>query len=131
LVVWSSAIVTRTCSPPRHANSVWQRLPGGPVAGNDDHGGEVWQYMGSFRANDRFRHEFRHRAHPSYDNARVYAHVLDDDSGPRLSRLVADGRELPTCDDCDEVAGPEGLTVDRWIDELGAGGRPVREERTG
>jgi hypothetical protein len=75
-------------------DSVWMQLPGGPVA-TDDVFGESWQYMGSARRDGEVRHEFRHRAHPDYGNARVYAHVADHDAGPRLRRLVADGRELP------------------------------------
>ena len=76
-------------------DSVWAQLPGGPVA-LDDTFGEQWQYTGSVRREDgHIRHEFRHRAHPGYDQARVYAHVVDDDIGPRLSRLVAGGRDLP------------------------------------
>jgi hypothetical protein len=75
-------------------DSVWMQLPGGPVA-LDDTVGESWQYTGSARLDGNLRHEFRHRGHPDYGNARVYAHVNDDDAGPRLSRLVADGRELP------------------------------------
>jgi hypothetical protein len=74
-------------------DSVWQQLPGGPVA-LDDALGETWQYLGSARGEGSLRHEFRHRAHPEYGSARVYAHVEDDDAGPHLSRLVADGREL-------------------------------------
>ncbi len=74
-------------------DSVWGQLPGGPVA-LDDTFGEVWRYMGSARAEGAYRHEFRHRAHPDYGGARVYAHVVDDDTGPRLRRLVADGREV-------------------------------------
>lgn len=78
-------------------DSVWTQLPGGPTAANDDFG-ELWQYLSSVRRDGQVRHEFRHRAHPDFDNARVYAHVTDDDAGPRLSRLVADGRELPLPD---------------------------------
>jgi len=77
--------------------SVWMQLPGGPTAVNEDLD-ELWQYMSSSRRNGEVSHEFRHRAHPDFDNARVYAHVTDDDAGPRLSRLVADGRELPLPD---------------------------------
>lgn len=75
-------------------DSVWMQLPGGPEA-VDDTFREQWQYTGSVRRDGRVRHEFRHRAHPDYGSARVYAHVADDDAGPRLSCLVADGRALP------------------------------------
>ena len=33
--------------------------------------GEVWQYMGSFKQNDKLVHEFRHRYHPK-TNDRYY-----------------------------------------------------------
>lgn len=52
----------------------------------------------SVREADRVRHEFRHRAHPDYGGARVYAHVFDDDSGPRLGQLAVDGRKVPLSD---------------------------------
>jgi hypothetical protein len=78
-------------------DSAWQQLPGGPVA-LDETLGEVWQYLGSARVDSQLRHEFRHRAHPNYACGRVYAHVLDDDTGPRLSRLMVDGREVPLAD---------------------------------
>ena len=74
-------------------DSVWQALPGGPVA-VDDVFGEVWQYLGTVEDQRCLWHEFRHRSHPLYAGARVYAHVLDDDAGPRLSRLVANGVEV-------------------------------------
>ncbi len=74
-------------------DSVWEQLPGGPTAWNDTFG-ESWQYLGSIPEEGRVRHEFRHRAHPLYRDARVYAHVLDGDAGPCLGRLVANGREL-------------------------------------
>jgi hypothetical protein len=75
-------------------DSVWDLLPGGPEAWNDTFC-EAWQYMGSIAEDPgRVRHEFRHRAHPLFGDARVYAHVRDSDAGPRLARLVADGREL-------------------------------------
>jgi hypothetical protein len=83
-------------------DSVWEQLPGGPIASDDDRFGEVWQYMGTFRAEDHVVHEFRHRAHPGFGHARVYAHVLDNDAGPHLDRLTADGQELPLPDECPE-----------------------------
>ena len=75
--------------------SVWELLPGGPEAWNDEWA-ECWQYLGSIpeEGRARLRHEFRHRAHPDFNDARVLAHVVDDDTGPRLGRLIADGREL-------------------------------------
>lgn len=78
-------------------DSVWGQVPGGPEAYNADLD-ECWQYMGSVREAECLRHEFRHRAHPGLCDARVYAHVFDDDSGPRLGRLIADGREVPLSD---------------------------------
>jgi hypothetical protein len=93
-------------------DSVWMQLPGGPTAANDDFG-ELWQYMTSWREEGRIRHEFRHRAHPDFDNARVYAHVTDEDAGPRLSRLVADGRELPLTD---TVRSPSAKLADEVRD---------------
>jgi hypothetical protein len=88
-------------------DSVWELLPGGPEAWNDTFA-EAWQYMGSIAEDpDRVRHEFRHRAHPLFDDARVYAHVHDGDAGPRLARLVANGRELALPgEDADQVAHP-------------------------
>ena len=79
--------------------SIWELLPSGPVAWND-RWGECWQYLGSVREEQaaRLRHEFQHRAHPAFDEARVYAHIFDDDAGPRLGRLIADGRELALAD---------------------------------
>jgi hypothetical protein len=76
--------------------SVWELLPGGPDAPNDSEG-EVWQYMGTIPEEEQghVRHEFRHRAHPLFDSNRVYAFVVDDDAGPRLTRLIANGREVP------------------------------------
>ena len=75
--------------------SVWELLPGGPKAWNDGWA-ECWQYLDSIpeEGRARLRHEFRHRAHPHFNGARVLAHVVDDDTGPRLGRLIADGREL-------------------------------------
>jgi hypothetical protein len=74
-------------------DSVWEQLPGGPTAWNDSFG-ESWQYLGSLPEEGRVRHEFRHRAHPLYRDARLYAHVLDGDAGPYLGRLIANGRQL-------------------------------------
>ena len=75
-------------------DSVWEQLPGGPVA-EDETFGQVWHYMGSVvPEGEPVRHEFRHRSHPTFGGARVYAHVADGDAGPRLSRLFANGREL-------------------------------------
>jgi hypothetical protein len=67
--------------------------------------------MGTISVPDHVHHEFRHRAHPLYDDARVYAHVRDGDAGPRLSRLTADGEELvlPECparEESDALADP-------------------------
>ena len=78
-------------------DSVWGQVPGGPSAYNAELG-ELWEYTGSVRESGRVRHEFRHRAHPDFDDARVYAHVLDDDNGPRLDRLVANGTDVPLDD---------------------------------
>ena len=80
--------------------SVWELLPGGPEAWNDEWA-ECWQYLGSIPEEGRagLRHEFRHRAHPDFNDARVYAHIFDDDTGPLLGRLIADGRELPLLED--------------------------------
>jgi hypothetical protein len=71
---------------------VWQLLPGGPDSWSDRYC-EVWQYMGTIPGH--YRHEFRHRAHPLFDDRRVYAFVADDDAGPHLTRLIAGGREVP------------------------------------
>ena len=78
-------------------DSVWGQIPGGPMAYNAELG-EHWEYTGSVREAERVRHEFRHRAHPGFEDARVYAHVFDDDTGPRLGRLFAGGREVPLSD---------------------------------
>jgi hypothetical protein len=94
-------------------DSVWMQLPGGPEA-IDDMFGESWQYMGSARRDGDVRHEFRHRAHPDYCNARVYAHVADDDDGPRLRRLIADGRELPL----PPIAGRKGGDLKEEVEDL-------------
>ncbi len=101
-------------------DSVWQQLPGGPFA-LDDTFGESWHYMGSVRTDGSFRHEFRHRAHPDYDRARVYAHIVDDDTGPRLTRLIADGRDLPLPERRVDHPTPEDFAVDAWIYDLGDG----------
>ena len=83
-------------------DSVWEQLPGGPAAWTDVLG-EVWQYTGTILHEDgRARHEFRHRAHPAFDGTRTYAHVIDDDCGPLLARLIVNGREIPLTD------GPPG-----------------------
>src|SRR5262245_22142420 len=91
-------------------DSVWEQLPGGPSAWNETVA-ESWQYLGTVSEEGRVRHEFRHRAHPLYRDARVYAHVLDDDAGPHLGRLIADGRdlELPggVPDEEDRLADPD------------------------
>ena len=75
--------------------SVWELLHGGPEAWNDGWA-ECWQYVGTIpeEGRARLRHEFRHRAHPDFKDARVVAHVFDDDAGPRLGRLIAAGWEL-------------------------------------
>ncbi len=88
-------------------DSVWEQLPGGPEAWNDTFG-EAWQYTGTIAEEPgRVRHEFRHRAHPLYEEARVYAHVRDGDAGPLLVRLVANGRELALPgEEVDELAHP-------------------------
>lgn len=78
-------------------DSVWGQVPGGPRAYHPDLA-EVWEYLGSVREANRVRHEFRHRAHPDYGGARVYAHVFDDDSGPRLGELAVDGGRVPLSD---------------------------------
>ena len=80
--------------------SVWQMLPGGPDIQNDIHGtggyGEVWQYMGTIPEEEgHYRHEFRHRAPPLFDDRRVYAFIADDDAGPYLTWLTVGGREVP------------------------------------
>ena len=31
------------------------------------HNGEAWQYMGSFKQDNRIIHEFRHRHHPRFE----------------------------------------------------------------
>jgi hypothetical protein len=62
-------------------DSVWEQLPGGPVA-PDDIFGEVWQYTGTVTDDALTRYEFRHRSHPRYGGARVYAHVAEDAGGP-------------------------------------------------
>jgi hypothetical protein len=86
-------------------DSVWELLPSGPEAWNEDWV-EGWQYLGSIPEEDgaRLRHEFRHRAHPAFADARVYAHIRDDDSGPRLARLIADGQDLELPDPVSEEA---------------------------
>ena len=94
--------------------SVWELLPGGPDIWNDTYS-ETWQYMGTIpEEGGRHRHEFRHRAHPDYGSARVYAHVADDDAGPRLSRLVAAGRELPL----PPMAVPQGGDPKEEVEDL-------------
>ncbi len=82
--------------------SAWEQLPGGPIAWNAEWD-EAWQYLGTIpEAAGCFRHEFRHRAHPRYGGLRVYAHVLDDDSGPRLNRVIC------FVDNGDELSQPAG-----------------------
>jgi len=63
--------------------SAWQLLPGGPVAAN---GGECWQYLGSRLEDGTAEHQFRHRLHPA-QGCRVYAYVLENDEGVKLSEL--------------------------------------------
>jgi hypothetical protein len=40
--------------------------------------GEAWQYMGSFKQNDKIIHSFRHRCHPRHGQ-RVELHVEASD----------------------------------------------------
>lgn len=65
--------------------AAFQALPGGPAAYNERYG-EVWEYMGTARIASgrlvgRYQHEFRHRAHPDYDERvyRTFLSVLTDD----------------------------------------------------
>jgi hypothetical protein len=70
-------------------DSVWELLPGGPVALNEALG-ERWQYMGSLSEANEVRHQFRHRAHPQFVNARLYAEVVDSDTGPELGEVCGE-----------------------------------------
>lgn len=94
-------------------DSVWTKLPGGPVA-LDGASGEVWEHLCTVAEDGNIRHVFGHHAHPGYGGARVYAHVADDDAGPRLSRLVADGQELPL----PPMEGPRSGDAEEDVEDL-------------
>lgn len=51
---------------------MWSAFPG-PEA--NPLSGEEWQYMGSVQTPAGWRHEFRHRDHPTLTPARRYNHV--------------------------------------------------------
>lgn len=58
-------------------DAAFNSLPGGPVARNDEYY-ESWQYMGTvygWQGRERWVHQFRHRAHPDFENRRVYQNV--------------------------------------------------------
>lgn len=73
-------------------NYMWDWLAQHPINEGIEHPsialnmeyGEAWQYMGSFKQDNRIIHEFRHRAHPT-DNQRHYIkfkaseNITDDD----------------------------------------------------
>jgi hypothetical protein len=51
----------------------FSELPGGPVALNEEFN-ELWQYMGTFKDERGYWHNFRHRMHPE-TNAREYHNI--------------------------------------------------------
>ncbi len=97
------------------------QLPGGPEA-IDDVFSESWQYVGSARREGGVRHESRHRAHPNYASARVYAHVATTTPVPGSAAwwpTVASCR-------CRPSPGRRAVTPKRRWKIL-----PVRERRPG
>ena len=52
----------------------WQSLLGGPEAVHPITG-DMWQYMGSYKGDAGYAHEFRHRSHPT-TNKREYRKVV-------------------------------------------------------
>ena len=53
-------------------------LPGGPEAHNSEWG-ESWQYMGTvygWQGRAYWVHQFRHRAHPDFDDERKYQNIF-------------------------------------------------------
>lgn len=70
--------------------NMWDVVANHPINEGYEHpsvvlnNGEAWQYMGSFRQDNRIIHEFRHRNHPTF-NRREYIKfpasesITDDD----------------------------------------------------
>lgn len=50
-----------------------------PMVAVNDMNGECWQYMGSFRQDNKTIHEFRHRSHPTTGD-RIYLKLNASDS---------------------------------------------------
>lgn len=50
-----------------------------PEVAINEENGEMWQYMGSFRQDNKTIHEFRHRSHPS-NGDRIYLKLNASDS---------------------------------------------------
>ena len=66
-------------------NYMWDWLAKHPINENIDvpsvanYEGEVWQYMGSFKQDNKVIHSFRHRSHPLHGQ-RVDLHVQASES---------------------------------------------------
>jgi hypothetical protein len=71
-------------------NNMWDMVASHPLNVDYDnpsvllHNGEAWQYMGSFKQDNRIIHEFRHRFHPRFQRSeyltfRASDNITDDD----------------------------------------------------
>lgn len=56
------------------SNAILNSMLPDPMAAEDPHTGEVWQYMGTVFNEDyaSWQHEFRHRKHPKTGNRETY-----------------------------------------------------------
>lgn len=67
----------------------WHMLLGGAEAYSEVYG-ERWQYMGTcwnWQGNQKWQHQFRHRAHPDRNHERYYQYI--DAPEPRAELLEA------------------------------------------
>lgn len=67
-------------------STAFHSLPGGPQAHNFEYG-ESWQYMGTvygWEGRTFWVHQFRHRAHPDFDNERQYRNIYASPPRPEI-----------------------------------------------
>ena len=67
-------------------DAAFNSLPGGPQAYNFDYG-ESWQYMGTvygWQGRTFWVHQFRHRAHPDFNDDRKYQNVFASEPRPEI-----------------------------------------------
>ena len=74
---------------------MWQWLDSHPINEGVEmprvawNNGEIWQYMGSYRQDDKVIHSFRHRQHPR-DNQRknLSLHASDKFNNEQISKVI-------------------------------------------